>query len=185
VLRRTFVATIVLSLASGAAPVRAVLWNGTCALDLTFTFGSRVKPANAVTLTATAPTYSIAVTPAADLNPQTGADEPCAVTLSALNPFRETSVTSASGASTVWTCEATDGEGSWTQAWDPSPPVATGSHTITGGGGAWTMTFTNALASFVGVMELTVHPDDSAKLNTCRTTGILSLKMTGLMAFSR
>jgi len=179
------VLTIVMALTAGAAPARAAPWGGTCALDLTFTFATRVKSVSLSPLVVTAPGYSIAVAPAADLDPQTGADEACAVELSALDPFRETAVTSATGSSTVWTCEATEGEGTWTQSWDPSPPAAQGFHTIAGGGGAWTMTFTNAPATFAGAMKLTVHPDDAAKLAACPTTGILSLKTTGVMVFSR
>jgi hypothetical protein len=159
----------------------ASLWSGTCALDVTFSFSSPVRRLDPLALTR--PSYSISVAPAVDLDPLTGGSQPCAVTLSGTNPFRETSV-SASGTSTLWTCEATSAGGSWTQGWNGSPPSVNGSHLITGGSDAWTMVVHNGPPpTFAGSMELVIHPDDAGKLAQCELNGVSSLKMTGVMVF--
>ncbi len=175
-------ATLAAVLASAPA-AEASLWSGTCAVNVTFTFSSPVRSPDPTTLTVTRPSYSISVAPAADLNPLTSASEPCAVTLSGVDPFRETSV-SASGTSTLWTCQATRAGGSWTQSWGGSPPAVSGSHAIVGGPDGWTMVVHNSPSlTFVGTMELVVHPGDTAKLAQCALGGITSLTMTGVMVF--
>ena len=163
-----------------AAPAEAAAWNGSCALNVTFNFTSPVLRAG---LTVTRPSYTISVTPAADLNPLTGVSEPCEVAPGGLSPFRETSVT-AGGTSSLWTCEATDAGGTWNQSWNPSPPAVSGSHVITGGPGGWTMVLHNSpTLTFVGVMHLVVHPSDALKLAQCEVSGMSSLRMTGVLEF--
>jgi len=179
---RSFLVVIaVVALMVPSSSAHASLWGGTCELDVTFTFSSPIRRLDPLALTR--PGYSISVAPAVDLDPLTGGSQPCAVTLSGTNPFRETSV-SASGTSTLWTCEAANADGSWTQGWNGSPPSVNGSHLITGGPDAWTMVVHNSPSlTFAGTMELVIHPDDAGKLAQCELNGVSSLKMTGVMVF--
>ncbi len=106
------VVSAVVMLATVHTPVQASVWSGSCALNLTFNFGSRVRPLSLSSVSR--PSYTISAEAAVDLNPSTTAKEACAITLDALNPFRPTGI-SASGTSHLWTCEATDARGSWLQ----------------------------------------------------------------------
>ena len=182
--KRVVATVVVLVAVLGNSPsAQASLWSGTCALTLTFNFSSPVRSPDALNLTVSTPSYSISVAPFTDLNPLTGAWEACAISLSGLDPFRETWV-SAGGSSTVWTCEATDAGGTWNQSWYPSPPSVFGSHVITGGPDGWTMLVHNSPSlTFVGSIELTVHPDDALQLARCEVSGMTSLRLMGVMVF--
>jgi hypothetical protein len=63
-------------------------------------------------------------------------------------------------------------------ALDP-PAVSDGSHNLAGTWGSWILVLENVDLSFTGVVVLTVHPDDAAKLATCGGAGFTSLKMIG------
>lgn len=162
------------------APAQAFPYTGSCALTLTFSFSS---PVHGAAGSVSRPGFSISVSPTTDLNPLTGAWEPCLISFSGINPWRTTWVT-AGGSSGAWTCEATLADGSWNQGWTPSPDYMDGNFVLTGGPDGWTMVIHNdPYLSFFGKMELTVHPDDATKLAACETTGISTLKLTGTLTF--
>lgn len=180
-MRRIAVVVGTMTLLATAAPASAAEWSGTCALTLTFNFETPVRAATPQWLTT--PDYTITVAPAADLSANTPVVEPCAVSLTGTNPFRRTWVT-ASGTSDWWTCESTVASGTWSQGWYTSPSTIIGSHLVNGGPEAWTMVVHNwPTLSFVGTIDLTVHPDHAQRLAQCETSGISSLKMIGIMKF--
>lgn len=163
-----------------APSARASIFTGTCVLNLTFNFES---PIRSVAVNGGRDIgYDISVSPAADLSPLDGGSQPCVVDTNALNPFRPTTATG-SGRAIAWTCEAAAGSGSWDQAWFPDPAHVDAAHSIFGTWGNWVMVLNNASLSFTGHMNLTVASSDATKLSTCETSGISSLRMTGVMHF--
>jgi len=181
--RRVTVTAGVLALLASGSPAQAGTWVGACALDVTFNFTTPVRATNAVALTVSRPNYSISVAQAKDLDPLTGGVQACHVSPALLAPFRSTWAWGG-GESWVWTCEVTDAGGTWNEGWSSSIPLVYGSHVIEGGPGGWSMTVHDSPSlRFVGTMELTVHPDDAVKLAQCRTSGMTSLKMTGILTF--
>lgn len=156
----------------------AILFTGACAVELTFEFHS---PVRSISNGPAAPDYDIWGVGADDV---TAPLDPCAALLTAPNIGKDTDI-SAAGSSTLWTCESTVGGGGWNQGWEGQlPTIWNGIHWIEGTWGSWTMEVVDLNPqAFVGFIELTVHPDDIGKLSTCLTSGIDSLRMTGVMVF--
>lgn len=180
--RVALVAAITVLMTGGAQPAQADIYTGSCALTLQFNFTTPVQGVGILPWVTT-PSYSIWVQQATDLNPLTGTWESCVISLGGLNPFRSTSV-SAGGWSHIWTCEDTLAGGDWNQSWNSSPPAIRGSHLITGGPDAWTMTVHNwPTMNFVGTMKLTVHPSDPFSVERCELWGTSSITMIGVMEF--
>lgn len=181
--RKVMVTAGVLAVLASGSPAQAATWAGACALDVTFNFTTPVRAPNALAQTVSRPNYSISVAQSKDLNPLTGAVEACHVSPAVLAPFRSTWAWGG-GTSSIWTCESTLASGTWNEGWSSSIPLVYGSHLIKGGPDGWSMTVhDDPSLRLVGTMELTVHPDDALKLAQCETSGITSLKMTGVLAF--
>lgn len=178
--RMALILLAVSTIALGApAPANATVFTGSCALNLTFSFHTRVRPASSLQ---TAVGYDVTATSARDLDPLAAGSQPCVVDTDALNPFRTTDA-AGSGNSLAWTCEFASGTGSWNQSWTPDPAPLFGSHTISGPWGDWTLIVNSPSLNFAGVAHLTVDPADATSLAQCETGGISSLRMTGVMYF--
>lgn len=135
----------------------------------------------------TAPSYSLTLEPAVDLNPLAAGQQACAITLDAFEPLRSTSG-GGSGVSTLWTCEFALGSGSWNQSWTDSsgahsPPSVSGSHLLTGTWGSWTLVVNTPSLNFVGVAHLTTQAFENLKAPACAGAGVSSLTMIGQMVF--
>lgn len=169
-MRRAAVVTAVLVAVSGFMPTSSAdIWTGSCALTLKFSFDSPVRSVTAKVLTA--PGYAISATAGT-----------CVVSLDFLNPLRSTSI-GGGGSSVMWTCESVLGSGSWDQSWSPDPPAVSGFHILSGSWGAWTLVVNDGSLNFAGTISLTLHPLDAAKTVQCVTSGITSVRMTGVMVF--
>ncbi len=167
-LRRSLLVAITsFTLVGSAAPADAAIWSGACAIDVTFNFNS---PVRSVAAALTRPSYSLT------------ASGDCVITLDAGNPLKTTSVIG-SGSADAWTCEAALGSGTWDQTFNPDPPDAFGSHRLDGAWGAWTLVVQNPALTFLGVVELTVHPTQPGAIAQCLTGGLTSLRTTGVMVF--
>ena len=178
--RRTLVALLAVSLLSALAPrADATIWTGSCALSLTFTFDQPVRAAN---WGVRSPSYTVEANDARDLDPLSAGTQGCTINASPLDPFRATAA-AGNGTATVWTCESTFGSGSWDQSFDPDPASTSGGHVITGTWGDWTMEVNSFALDFAGVINLTIDPSEAAKLATCETSGISSIRMVGTMHF--
>lgn len=177
------VAAIAVMVGGSAQPAQAVAMTGTCQLTLQFNFHSPVQGVGILPWV-TAPSYSIWVQPATDMNALTPEWEACAVEPDAFDPLRTTSV-DAGGWANIWSCEATYAGGTWNQFWsDGGPAGIRGSHLITGGPDGWTMTVQNwPTLNFVGNIQLTVHPSDPFSKTRCELWGTNSITMIGVMEF--
>lgn len=182
-MRKIGIISAVMAVMITSAPqVGASVWTGACVLDLTFHFNSLIR------LTGTAPDYSIDVSPAADLDLTKSGSQACAITLDPLEPSRTTEVVAEDGSSTLWSCSSVLGSGSWDQGWrdgggSSSPPSFLGSHTITGTWGEWVLTVSSPSLNVIGVANLTIAPEDAAKIDRCPLTGLASVTMTGVLVF--
>jgi hypothetical protein len=158
-------------------PARANLWTGACALRVTVDFGAPVRPPLA------SPTYDLDIAGLADLDLTTTGIQPCATTLTGTHPFTGTSV-SGSGFAPVWSCAATIGSGSWSQSFDQEGPAPfSGSHTLTGSWGAWTLEIASPTLNVVGVGEFTLQAVEAGKTPQCATGSIDSVTMVGEIVF--
>jgi hypothetical protein len=176
VLRRTaLLATLIVTALTWSAPnANAWLSTGACAVRVQFTFNARVK-SSAVALTH--PSFSVS------LSSLLG--ESCAITLSGLDPIHSTNA-SASGTSTIWTCESVFAGGSnWNQSFGPTvAPVDNALFTVTGSWGDWNIVLLDTgPPTYVGEVHLTLDPFQALTLAACETGGITSLSMVGVLVF--
>lgn len=169
-------ALALLLVAGGAAPARADLWTGACALRVTLTFHSPVRPP------LSAPGYDIEAAGAADLDLTTPGIQPCARTLSG-GAFGTTQA-GGSGSATAWSCGTTVARGSWDQSFDEEgPPGFSGSHVLTGTWGDWTLHVQTPSLNVVGVGELALQAVEATKTPSCATGSLQSLTMVGVLVF--
>ncbi|MDQ4124389.1 MAG: hypothetical protein M3134_02155 [Actinomycetota bacterium] len=167
-------ATIVV--VAGAAPARADLWTGSCALRVTIEFRAPVRPP------LSGPNYDLYALPGADLDLTQGGAQSCVRTLSS-QPVGSTSA-EGSGTATAWSCGTTLARGSWTQAFDTEGPQEfSGTHVLTGTWGAWTLHIQSHDLHVIGVGELTLDPSDAAKTSSCATTALESVTLVGTIVF--
>lgn len=161
-----------------APGAQSLVWSGSCTLQLTFDFSSRIRSASSLVLTN--PSYSISVSPV-DLDPLAGGTQGC---LTSPTGLLTTTNAWGGGSSLLWTCEGTLANGSWNQNWGSGPPHVAGSHLITGSGGSWTMEIHQLTGpTFVGTMELTVHPLSALSYANCPSAGVRSITMIGVLVF--
>lgn len=171
------------ALIGSTQPADAIVWSGSCALNVRFNFSPYVTSVASDPGWVSNPDYWLTVTPAVDLNPLTGIKESCAATLTGVPPFVPTSV-SAEGTTATWSCEGVLGSGGWTQSWNGAIADVYGTHTITGSPESILLTITSfPAASFVAEMELAVV--DPLRQAQCHIGSILSLQTTGVMEFHR
>ncbi|HEY7873795.1 MAG TPA: hypothetical protein VIG64_01605 [Actinomycetota bacterium] len=186
--RKLLVISVISLLLTGVAPsARAGIFTGTCAVNVTFTFGGPIYSATAGILPgdarpseALSMPYDVEMTGAADLNPLKAGSQACTMDVDPLDPFRDT-FASGGGTAVSWTCEEAVGFGSWQQHFEPDPGPVVGSHAIAGPWGNWTMVVNNPGLTFTGTVHLTVAPSDSTTLAQCELGGITRLRMTGVM----
>lgn len=169
-------ATAAALFAATAAPARAGLWTGACALRVRLDFSSPMRgPLDGGG-------YQLDVAAVADLDPTKVGAQPCAATLSA----EVTTGTSVSGAgtATVWSCGAMAGGGTWHQTFDPEGPAGfSGSHRLAGAWGAWTLQVANPSLTVVGVGELTLQAAEGTKTPACALGQMDSVTMVGTLVF--
>jgi hypothetical protein len=163
-------------------PARASIFTGTCALRLEFSFDTPVQSLTAPVERAAAPSYQASIAGAADFNPLAPGVQACVVDNTPTSPFKGTSGF-LSGTAIAWACEAAAGSGTWEQDWHPDPGAVFGAHTIAGTWGNWVVAVNNSNLSFTGTANLTVAPEDEAKLAECELGGISDLSMVGVMHF--
>lgn len=181
--RRWFAVGLILSLLWNAAPARADIYNGACALRLDFTFSRPIFSNTKPNPNRSVMTYTVDISGAADLDPSQTGMQACTVTNFPLTLFKRT-FGSGSGQAILWNCDVASGFGTWYQDWEPATSAVFGTHTIGGTWGNWAIVVVNESLQFTGTINLTASPSDAAKLATqCRTTGITSLSMTGVMHF--
>lgn len=174
--RRLGLVVLALAIAAGAAPARADLWTGSCALRVTIDFRSPVRPP------LSGPNYDVYAAPGADLDLTTGGAQSCARTLSS-HPLGSTWA-EGSGAATAWSCGTTLARGSWTQAFDEEGPQEfSGTHILTGTWGAWTLQVQSDDLHVIGVGELTLDPLQAGRTPTCATAALESLTLVGTIVF--
>lgn len=162
---------------AAAPPARANLWTGVCTLRLTIQFRS---PAQAPLDN---PTYDLDVAGLADLDPVRSGTQPCAATFSGTPPFTETSV-DGTGSASVWSCAAVVGRGSWDQSFGPEGPAGfTGSHTLSGTWGAWTIEVLSPTLNVVGAGHFTLQAVEATKTPQCVAGSIDSLTLVGEVVF--
>lgn len=156
---------------SATPPAQASIFSGSCPIQVNFTFESRVSGLP----TLSAPGYSVTISNYSGI--------PCVVAPDLAQPLRLTSG-GGNGSSSIWTCEATLGQGSWSQSWGSGfPAVTSGSHLISGTWGSWTMLVRSSSLNFIGLAELTINPSQASGLVQCEQSGISSLSMIGTMVF--
>jgi hypothetical protein len=169
-------ALALLLVAGGSAPARADLWTGACALRVTLTFHSPVRPP------LSAPGYDIEASGAADLDLTTPGIQPCARTLSG-GAFGTTQA-GGSGSAAAWSCGATVGRGSWDQSFDEEGPQGfSGSHVLTGTWGDWTLHVQTPSLNVVGVGNLALQAVEATKTPSCATGSLQSVTMVGVLVF--
>lgn len=170
----TILATLVV--VAGAAPARADLWTGACALRVTIDFRAPVRPP------LSGPNYDLYAVPGADLDLTQGGMQSCARTLSS-QPLGSTSA-EGWGTATAWSCGTTLARGGWTQAFDEEGPQEfSGTHVLTGTWGAWTLHIQSHDLHVVGVGEFTLAPTDAGKTPTCATAALESVTLVGTIVF--
>jgi hypothetical protein len=167
---------------------------GTCVLKFAFNFsGGSVGPG-----LLTHPSFSMTVTnDSVDFSPDaiTGwsGTQPCGVvdTSGVTNTARNTTITSAGGSSSVWTCGAVVAGGTFHQSWatrggQSDPPAADMSFGLDGTWGAWEVNFASVTSSPLveGVIHLTADPTFATEASACATNGVNTIHMIGVEAFN-
>lgn len=161
---------------AAAPPARAALWTGSCALRVTLSFRSPVRPP------LSGPSYDIEATGAADLDLTRSGIQPCATTLTS-SPTTGTGA-GGSGSAIAWSCAGTVATGSWFQDFDAEGPAGfVGSHTLTGAWGAWTLEVQTPTPNVVGVGEFTLQAVEALKTPSCATGSLSSVTMVGVLVF--
>lgn len=165
-----------LLVAGGAAPARADLWSGACALRVTMSFRSPARPP------LSSPNYDISASGAADLDPTTGGIQPCVHTLS--GDVLGSTAASGSGNALAWSCGTTVARGSWSQGFGAEGPAAfSGSHVLTGTWGAWTLQINSPTLNVVAVGELTLQAAEATKTPSCAAGSLSDVTMVGVLVF--
>ncbi|HYO60619.1 MAG TPA: hypothetical protein VEU29_01820 [Actinomycetota bacterium] len=166
----------ILLVTAGAAPARADLWSGACALRLTLSFHSPVRPP------VSAPAYELEATGAADLDLTTPGIQSCAHTLSG-SAFGGTAAGGA-GSAAAWSCGTTLGSGSWDQSFDEEGPQGfSGSHLLTGSWGSWTLQIRSQSLNVIGVGDFSLQAAEATKTPSCATGSLQSVTMVGVLVF--
>jgi hypothetical protein len=175
--RRLAGAALTLLLVAGpTAPARADLWTGSCALRVTLSFDTAVRPPLG------SPSYDIDAEPAADLDLTTGGIQPCVRTLSS-EAFGTTSA-SGNGDATAWSCGATFARGSWIQTFDAEGPQPfSGTHVLTGSWGNWVLQVQSPSLNVVGIGDFTLQAAEATKTPSCATGSLQSVTMVGVLVF--
>ncbi|MDQ3952422.1 MAG: hypothetical protein M3279_05590 [Actinomycetota bacterium] len=162
--------------AGGAAPARAELWTGACALRVTLTFHAPVRPP------LSGPGYDLEASGAADLDLTKAGIQSCATTLT--GSISSGTSAGGSGRAAAWSCGTTVASGSWSQSFDAEGPGGfVGTHTLTGTWGAWTLEVQNPTLNVVGVGEFTLQAAEALKTTSCATGSLSSVTMIGELVF--
>lgn len=159
-----------------AAPARAGLWSGACALRLTISFSSGARPP------LSSPSYGLSATGAADLDLLKPGIQACATTVTG-------AISSATGAggtgqALAWSCGTTVATGSWSQSFDAEGPAGfSGTHALTGTWGDWTLEVHSNELNVFGVGNFVLQPGEATKTTSCAIGSLDSVTMIGELVF--
>jgi hypothetical protein len=163
---------------TGAPAANASVFVGTCELRVIFSFGQPIGPATTVR------SYTVTIAPLVN------GQMPCQSTEDGVEVQRHTWVESTAGTSSVWSCGAVAAEGNWRQRWTKangtfSPPMAVGSHHVTGTWGSWTVPLVGVQpVEFAGVIELSLDPLSAAQqTQQCLSGTLTQLRTVGVQVF--
>jgi hypothetical protein len=162
--------------ASMVPPAQAGLWSGACAVRVTINFRSPVRPP----LDNVA--YDLTLEGLSDLDLTKAGTQSCVTTLT--GEATGGTYAGGSGVASVWSCAGVVAQGTWHQSFDPEGPQGfSGTHALTGGWGAWTLSVANSSLNVLGAGELTLQAVEALKTPTCATGTLSSVTMVGTLAF--
>lgn len=169
-------ATAAALFASVVPPAQAGLWSGACAVLVTIDFRSPVRaPLDNVA-------YDLTLESLTDLDLTKAGMQSCVTTLTG----EATGGTWAggSGIASVWSCAGVVAQGTWHQSFDPEGPEGfSGTHALTGGWGAWTLSVANSSLNVLGAGELTLQAVEALKTPSCAAGTLSSVTMIGTLVF--
>ena len=177
-MRRKFLLAAILGamFASVVPPAHAGLWSGACAVRVTMDFRSPVRPPLA------SAGYDLSLEGLVDLDLTKSGMQSCVTTLT--GEATGGTYAGGSGVASVWSCAGVVAQGTWHQSFDPEGPDGfSGTHALTGGWGAWTLSVANSSLNVLGAGELTLQAVETLKTPSCATGTLSSVTMVGTLVF--